>query len=148
MFLFIIMGKQRGRAQCNGWIECMEFLGQREVGVRMAELWWVREAVWLNVPNWKVLEQTMKMGATTSTYFPLSQLEVLGLYQINDLKSLPNKRLQNLISLWELYIKRFNGLGSLYWIGILTSPQSLNIWECPKLMSLHKGFAISHLYMN
>ena len=75
----------------------------------------------------------MKMGATTSTYFPLSQLEVLGLYQINDLKSLPNKRLQNLISLRELYIKRFDGLGSLYWIGILTSPQSLNIWECPKL---------------
>ena len=33
----------------------------------------------------------MKMGATTSTYFPLSQIEVLGLYQINDLKSLPEE---------------------------------------------------------
>ena len=81
----------------------------------------------------------MKMGATTSTYFPLSQIGVLGLYQINDLKSLPEERLQNLTSLWELYIKRCNGLGSLHWIGILTSLQSLNIWECPKLMSLPQG---------
>ena len=81
----------------------------------------------------------MKMGATTSTYFPLSQIEVLGIYQINDLKSLPEERLQNLISLRELYIKRFDGLGSLHWIGILKSLQSLNIWECPKLMSLPQG---------
>ena len=69
----------------------------------------------------------MKMGSTTSTYFPLSQLEFLGLYQINDLKSLLEERLQNLISLQELYIKRCNGLGSLYWVGILTPLKSLNI---------------------
>ena len=89
----------------------------------------------------------MKMGATTSTYFPFSQLEVLGLYQISDLKSLPEERLQNLISHWELYIKRCDGLGSLHWIGILTSLQSLNIWECPKLISLPQGIrSLTSLY--
>ena len=81
----------------------------------------------------------MKMRATTSTYFPLFQLEDLELYQINDLKSLLEERLQNLISLRELYIKRYDGLGSLPWIGILTSLLSLNIWECPKLTSLPHG---------
>ncbi|KAK7848301.1 putative disease resistance protein rga1 [Quercus suber] len=86
-----------------------------------------------------VLEQTMKMGASTSTYFPLSQLEDLELYWINDLKLLPKERLQNIISLRELYIKRYDGLGSLPWIGILTSVLSLNIWECPKLTSLPQG---------
>ena len=91
----------------------------------------------------------MKMGATTSTYFPFSQLEVLGLYQISDLKSLPEERLQNLISHWELYIKRCDGLGSLHWIGILTSLQSLNIWECPKLISLPQGIHnLTSLYEN
>ena len=78
----------------------------------------------------------MKMRATTSTYFPLFQLEDLELYQINDLKSLPDERLQNLISLRELHIKRYDGLGSLPWIGILTLLLSLNIWECPKPTSL------------
>ena len=81
----------------------------------------------------------MKMGATTSTYICLFQLEDLELYQINDLKSLPEERLQNLISIRELYIKRHDGLGSLPWIGILTSLLSLNIWECPKLTSLPQG---------
>ena len=81
----------------------------------------------------------MKMGATTSTYICLFQLEDLELYQINDWKSLPEERLQNLISIRELYIKRHDGLGSLPWIGILTSLLSLNIWECPKLTSLPQG---------
>ena len=81
----------------------------------------------------------MKMGAITSTYFPLFQLEDLELSQINDLKSLPEERLQNLIYLRELYIKRYDGLGSLPWIGILTSLLSLNICECPKLTSLPQG---------
>ena len=80
----------------------------------------------------------MKMRATTSTYFPLFQLEDLELYQINDLKSLLEERLQNLISLRELYIKRYDALGSPL-DGILTSLLSLNIWECPKLTSLPQG---------
>ncbi|KAK7854412.1 putative disease resistance protein rga4 [Quercus suber] len=42
-------------------------------------------------------------------------------------------------SLRELYIKRCDGLGSVHWIGILILLQSLNIWECPKLMSLPQG---------
>ena len=120
---------KRGRSK-NGWA----VMGKRGCLIKCSKL----EGIRANNEN----------GSNNINLLPLSQLEVLGLYQINDLKSLPNKRLQNLISLRELYIKRFDGLGSLYWIGILTSPQSLNIWECPKLMSLHKGFAISHLYMN
>ncbi|KAK7822121.1 putative disease resistance protein rga4 [Quercus suber] len=34
---------------------------------------------------------------------------------------------------------RYDGLGSLPWIGILTSLLSLNIWECPKLTLLPQG---------
>ena len=79
----------------------------------------------------------MKMGATTtSTYFPLSQLLELELVEINDLESLPEEGLRNLISLQELSIKRCNGLVSLPWIGSLTSLQTLYIFGCYNLSSL------------
>ncbi|KAL0007254.1 hypothetical protein SO802_008756 [Lithocarpus litseifolius] len=84
---------------------------------------YLKERLELRGCSWKVLEQTMKMGAaTTSTYFPLSQLQTLELSCINDLESLPEEGLRNLVS--------------LPWIGSLTSLQSLNIFRCPNLTSL------------
>ena len=83
------------------------------------------------------MKMKMKMGAaTTSTYFPLSQLLELELVEINDLESLPEEGLQNIISLQELSIKRCNGLVSLPWIGSLTSLQTLYIFGCYNLSSL------------
>ncbi|KAM4072556.1 hypothetical protein ACB094_11G146400 [Castanea mollissima] len=93
----------------------------------------------LSGSSWKVLEQTMKMkmgAATTSTYFPLSQLQHIHLSQMNDFESLPEEWLRNLVSLRELSISFCDGLSSLHWIGILTSLQSLQIWSCPNLTSL------------
>ena len=63
-----------------------------------------KEPLYLSGCSWKVMEQTMKMkmkmgAATTSTYFPLSQLQELQLEKINDLESLPEKGLRNLVSL-------------------------------------------------
>nr|POF19694.1 putative disease resistance protein rga4 [Quercus suber] len=88
--------------------------------------------------SWKVLEQTMKMeAATTSTYFPpLSQLRELNLSQMIDFASLPEDWLRNLVSLRKLSIQLCNGLVSLPWIGSLTSLQILIIWQCPNLTSL------------
>ena len=100
---------------------------------------YLKEVLQLHSCSWKVLEQTMKMGATTSTYFPLSQLQILELVQINNLESLTEEGLWNLVSLRELYIERCDGLGSLCWIGTLTSLQKLSIWRCPKLKSLPQG---------
>ena len=83
------------------------------------------------------MKMKMKMGAaTTSTYFPLSQLQTLDLIEINDLESLPEEWLRNLVSLRLLHIEWCDELVSFPWIGILTSLQSLRILECPKLMSL------------
>ncbi|KAK4551366.1 hypothetical protein RGQ29_032388 [Quercus rubra] len=100
-----------------------------------------KERLALSGCSWKVLEQTMKMkmkmgAATTSTYFPLSQLQQLYLIEIDDLESLPEEWLRNLVSLRKLYISCCDGLVSLPWIGSLTSLQSLEIWSCPNLTSL------------
>ncbi|KAL0007250.1 hypothetical protein SO802_008752 [Lithocarpus litseifolius] len=96
-----------------------------------------KELLRLHGCSWKVLEQTMKMGAaTTSTYFPLSQLKVLELEKINDLESLPEEGLRNLVSLQRLIIQSCDGLVSLPWIGSLTSLHTLQIWSCPNLTSL------------
>ena len=95
---------------------------------------YLKERLTLCGYSWKALEQTMKMKmgvATTSIYFPLSQLQQLRLERINDLESLPEEGLWNLISLWKLYIARCDGLSSLHWIGSLTSLQTLEIWICP-----------------
>ncbi|XP_030949098.1 disease resistance protein RGA2-like [Quercus lobata] len=100
---------------------------------------YLKESLILRRCSWKGLEQIMKMkmgAATTSTYFPLSQLQVLELEKINDFESLPVKGLQNLISLRELNIRWCYGLGSLHWISSLTSLQTLEIWGCPNLTSL------------
>ena len=51
----------------------------------------LKERLTLRGCSWKVLYQAMKMKmgvATTSTYFPLSQLQQLPLKRINDLESL------------------------------------------------------------
>ena len=81
---------------------------------------YLKESLYLRRCSWKVMEQTMKMGvATTSTYFPLSQLQELRLHRMNDFESLPEE-----------------GLSSLHWIGSLTSLQTLEIWSCPNLTSL------------
>uniref|UniRef100_A0A7N2N6D1 Uncharacterized protein n=1 Tax=Quercus lobata TaxID=97700 RepID=A0A7N2N6D1_QUELO len=102
-----------------------------------------KEPLYLSGCSWKVLEQTMKMkmkmkmgAATTSTYFPLSQLQELQLEKINDLESLPEKGLRNLVSLQKLTIESCNGLVSLPWIGSLTSLQILQIDKCPNLTLL------------
>nr|XP_023875849.1 disease resistance protein RGA2-like [Quercus suber]XP_023875850.1 disease resistance protein RGA2-like [Quercus suber] len=102
---------------------------------------YLKETLYLSGCSWKVLEQTMKMkmkmgAATTSTYFPLSQLLELELAEINDLESLPEEWLRNLVSLRKLSIKRCDGLVSLPWIGILTSLQTLKIGGCHNLTSL------------
>ena len=79
----------------------------------------------------------MKMGvATTSTYFPLSQLQTLNLRYMYDLESLPEEWLRNLVSLRQLSMQSCDELVSLPWIGILTSLQSLTIGSCPNLTSL------------
>ena len=83
------------------------------------------------------MKMKMKMGAaTTSTYFPLSLLQELVLSQMNDLESLPEEWLRNLVSLRLLSIERCDELVSLPWIGSLTSLQTLKIWNCPNLTSL------------
>ena len=98
---------------------------------------YLNERLELSRCSWKVLEQTMKMGvATTSTYFPLSQLHELRLERINDFESLPKEGLRNLFSLWELSIGSCGGLVSLPWIGSLTSLQTLEISGCRYLKSL------------
>ncbi|KAL0007246.1 hypothetical protein SO802_008748 [Lithocarpus litseifolius] len=100
---------------------------------------YLKERLELRRCSWKVLEQTMKMkmgAATTSTYFPLSQLQTLDLWDINDLESLPEEGLRNLVSLRELSIQSCDGLSSLHWIGSLTSLQTLEIRSCPNLTSL------------
>ncbi|KAL4600463.1 hypothetical protein ACB092_11G200300 [Castanea dentata] len=94
---------------------------------------------WLVLSGRKVLEQTMRVimgAATTSTYFPLSQLQHISLSQMNDFESLPEEWLRNLVSLRELSIYSCDGLSSLHWIGILTSLQALEIESCPNLTSL------------
>ena len=79
----------------------------------------------------------MKMGAaTTSTYFPLSQLQQLQLYWMKDFESLREEWLRNLVSLRQLSIRWCDELVSLPWIGSLTSLQTLQIWSCPNLTSL------------
>ena len=79
----------------------------------------------------------MKMGAaTTSTYLPLSQLQILGLSRMNDFESLPEEWLRNLVSLRQLSIEWCDELVSLPWIGTLTSLQTLDIMGCPNLTSL------------
>ena len=55
---------------------------------------------------------------------------------MNDLESLPEEWLRNLVSLRELSIFSCDGLVSLPWIGSLTSLQTLEIWRCPYLTSL------------
>ena len=63
---------------------------------------YLKEVLSLMGRSWKVLEQTVKMRmgvATTSIYFPLSQLQRLQLERINDLESLPEEGLRNLVSL-------------------------------------------------
>ena len=83
------------------------------------------------------MKMKMKMGAaTTSTYFPLSQLQTLFLKKMNDLESLPEEWLRNLVSLRQLSIKWCDELVSLPWIGSLISLQTLEIRNCPILTSL------------
>ena len=63
---------------------------------------YLKERLTLRGYSWKALEHTMKMKmgvATTSIYFPLSQLQQLRLERINDLESLPEEGLRNLVSL-------------------------------------------------
>ena len=55
---------------------------------------------------------------------------------MNDLESLTEEWLWNLVSLRELCIRWCDELVSLPWIGILTSLQTLQIWSCPNLISL------------
>ena len=88
----------------------------------------------------KVLQQTMnKQRPSTSTssscYFPLSELEFLYLKGVKDLESLPEKWLQNLVSLRRLFIYRCPGLRSLPCKGIqhLTSLQEMEIVDCNEL---------------
>ena len=100
---------------------------------------YLKERLKLSGCSWKALEQKMKMKmgvATTSTYFPLSQLQTLELRYINDLESLPKEWLRNLVSLRELEILSCDGLVSLPWISSLTSLQTLRIMRCPNLTSL------------
>ena len=93
----------------------------------------------------KVLHQTMNMAAISSTsssscFKPLSQLESLELIQVDDLESLPEEWLQNLISLQALFIYKCNGLRSLPCRGIqhLTSLQSMEIWDCNEFSVLNE----------
>ena len=88
----------------------------------------------------KVLQQTMnKQRPSTSTssscYFPLSELDFLYLKGVNDLESLPEKWLQNFVSLRRLFIYRCHGLRSLPCKDIqhLTSLQEMNIVDCNEL---------------
>ena len=98
---------------------------------------YLKEMLLLCGCSWKLLEQTMKMGAaTTSTYFPLSQLQQLHLSKMNEFESLLEEGLRNLVSLRELNIQSCDGLVFLPWIGSLTSLQTLEIWGCHNLMSL------------
>ena len=109
---------------------------------------YLKESLELNRTSSKVLQQTMKMGtrqrATTSTSssscFPLSQLQYLRLWDVNDLESLPEEWLGNLTSLQRLQIRGCPNLTSLpQGIRNLTSLQKLIIWNCPHLRERYQG---------
>jgi Leucine-rich repeat (LRR) protein len=103
---------------------------------------YLKESLILWETSSKVLQQTMKMGtrqrATTSTssssWFPLSQLQYLRLWDVNDLESLPEEWLGNLTSIQRLQIRGCPNLTSLpQGIRNLTSLQHLTIINCPHL---------------
>ena len=88
----------------------------------------------------KVLQQTMNSqrpstSTTSSCCSPLSELEFLDLKGVNDLESLPEKWLQNLVSLRRLFIYECHGLMSLPCRGIqyLTSLQEIEIVNCNEI---------------
>ena len=88
----------------------------------------------------KVLQQTINTqrpstSTASSCCFPLSELEFLDLKGVNDLESLPEKWLQNLVSLQRLFIYGCLGLRSLPCKGIqhLISLQEMNIVNCNEI---------------
>uniref|UniRef100_A0A7N2N6Z4 Disease resistance protein RGA3 n=1 Tax=Quercus lobata TaxID=97700 RepID=A0A7N2N6Z4_QUELO len=99
---------------------------------------YLKEELKLWEASLKVLQQTMnkqRPSTSSSCYFPLSELDFLYLKGVNDLESLPEKWLQNLVSLRRLFIYRCHGLRSLPCKGIqhLTSLQEMNIVDCNEL---------------
>ncbi|KAK7837427.1 putative disease resistance protein rga4, partial [Quercus suber] len=109
---------------------------------------YLKEGLTLTEVSSKVLQQTMDMVVTqnpstafsTSSYcFPLSELETLQLEWVNDLESLPDAWLRNLVSLRRLSIFNCNGLRSFHGGGIqyLTSLQDMKIWDCNELVLLN-----------
>nr|POF24191.1 putative disease resistance protein rga3 [Quercus suber] len=87
-----------------------------------------------------VVTQNPSTAFSTSSYcFPLSELETLQLEWVNDLESLPDAWLRNLVSLRRLSIFNCNGLRSFHGGGIqyLTSLQDMKIWDCNELVLLN-----------
>ena len=109
---------------------------------------YLKEGLTLTEVSSKVLQQTMDMVvtqnpstafSTSSCCFPLSELETLQLEWVNDLESLPDAWLRNLVSLRRLSIFNCNGLRSFPGGGIqhLTSLQDMKIWDCNELVLLN-----------
>uniref|UniRef100_A0A7N2R336 CC-NBS-LRR protein n=1 Tax=Quercus lobata TaxID=97700 RepID=A0A7N2R336_QUELO len=109
---------------------------------------YLKEGLTLTEVSSKVLQQTMDMVvtqnpsttfSTSSGCFPLSELETLQLEWVNDLESLPDAWLRNLVSLRRLSIFNCNGLRSFPGGGIqhLTSLQDMKIWDCNELVLLN-----------
>ncbi|XP_030966027.1 disease resistance protein RGA2-like [Quercus lobata] len=95
----------------------------------------LKEELQLYKASSKVLHQTMNMvpkqspSTSSSCNFPLSELESLSILDVSDLELLPEEWLQNLVSLWKLFIILCDGLGSSTCRSIqhLTSLQSMEI---------------------
>ncbi|KAF2305407.1 hypothetical protein GH714_004991 [Hevea brasiliensis] len=87
-------------------------------------------------PLQKTMQMKMKSWASSSSrVHPLSELKILWIVAIEDLESLPNRWLQNLTSLQELYIQECPRLTSLpREMHHLTSLQKLHIRGCPLLI--------------
>ncbi|XP_050280717.1 putative disease resistance protein RGA1 isoform X2 [Quercus robur] len=105
----------------------------------------LKEELQLYKASSKVLHQTMNMvpkqnqSTSSSCNFPLSELESLSLLDVSDLELLSEEWLQNLVSLWKLFIILCDGLGSSTCRSIqhLTSLQSMEIWPYNELALLN-----------
>ncbi|KAK4564565.1 hypothetical protein RGQ29_006587 [Quercus rubra] len=110
----------------------------------------LEEELWLSNNSWKALEETIEMNnrggrassfpsssSSSSSSFspPLSKLKLLRLWRIpEELESLPEEWFKNLTSLESLQIRECPNLMSLpEGMSHLTSLQSLSIEDCPQL---------------
>ncbi|XP_042954986.1 disease resistance protein RGA2-like isoform X2 [Carya illinoinensis] len=102
----------------------------------------LEEELYLHIASWKPVQQTITNASSSSasstpiafSSAPLSKLKKITLEQIEDLETLPEDGLQNLISLQQLTIVDCQRLKSLsQGVQYLTALQNLELTDCPLL---------------